>query len=245
MARFTLEKFEKFLKGVDLLGYRDRYSKIKTVEMDLPRQIQALQTIYEQYWDNIDNRDEPLSFDEYYKVYYETHQKDIEDFWHKSGFGTACDCFPKGLEARIYRTWASLITQIHGGYVAEEVFGKGLVNMSTELDHQNIDIQVMNPDDTERLRIQIKKVTHRPEIARMLGGEQNKNGTADIYYIVPAPKDYADPFYKKNGKGHKVGDMKPFTKSFIKWYPETGTLNRLDNGFVVFVPRAFLELEED
>ena len=51
-------------------------------------------------------------------------------------------CFYKGLKARIYRTWASLITQIQGGYVAESVFGKGTVKMSEALDHKGADIQV-------------------------------------------------------------------------------------------------------
>ena len=110
MARFTLGQFEDFLKNVDLALYRERFSKIKTVEMDLPANIQALQTIYEQYWDNKDNLLRPLSFDEYYEVYWNTHKKDIQVFWGNTGFGKDCDCFRKGLKARIYRTWVSLIT---------------------------------------------------------------------------------------------------------------------------------------
>ncbi|MBR3139085.1 TaqI family restriction endonuclease [Candidatus Saccharibacteria bacterium] len=241
MARFTLEQFENFLKGVDLKSYREKYSKIKTVEMDLPRNIQALKTIYEQYWDNIDNCEEPLSFDEYYKVYWNTHEKEINEFWDKSGFGKDCDCFKKGLEARIYRTWASLITQIQGGYVAETVFGKGNVEMSAELDHQNIDILIKNDDGSERLKIQVKKETHRPEIARMHKNVNNQNGAVDVYYVVPT--DYDNPYYRQNGKGYKIGDEKPFVKDFAKWYPETATMDRLDNGFIIFTKNAFIGLE--
>ncbi len=51
-------------------------------------------------------------------------------------------CFYKGLPARIYRTWASIITQIHAGYVAESVFGKNTVTMSCEFDHKGADFQV-------------------------------------------------------------------------------------------------------
>lgn len=243
MARFTLKQFEDFLREVNLDEYRQRFSKIKTVEMDLPRSIQALQTIYEQYWDNVDNLDKPLSFDEYYEVYYKTHQEDIESFWNSTGFGHDCDCFQKGLKARIYRTWASLITQIQGGYVAETVFGEGSVRMGTDLDHQNIDILIVNNDESERLRIQIKKETHRPEIARMHKNVKNGNGAVDVYYIVLAPDAYDNPYYKRNGKNFKVGDEKPFVKEFVKWYPDTGTLDRLDNGFVIFTKNAFLGLE--
>ena len=37
--------------------------------MDLPSEIQALKTIYEQYWNNKSNLKEPPTFDEYYQVY--------------------------------------------------------------------------------------------------------------------------------------------------------------------------------
>ena len=64
-------------------------------------------------------------------------------------------CFSKGLPARIYRTWASIITQIHAGYVAESVFGEGTVVMSGELDHQGADFQVKYRGKT--LNYQVKK----------------------------------------------------------------------------------------
>ncbi len=241
--KFTLEQFETFLKNIDLESYRERFSKIKTVEMDLPKPIQALQTIYEQYWDNKDSRPMPLDFDDYYKLYWETHKNGIEAFWESSGYGKHCDCFKRGLEARIYRTWASLVTQIQGGYVAEKVFGPNSVKMSPELDHQNIDMLIIDPaTQQEKLKIQIKKETHRPEIARMHKNVANENGTVDVYYIVPSPKDYENPRYKVNGKNFKAGDFKPFVKDFIKWNPETGTMNRLDNGFIIFTENAFLGL---
>ena len=241
--RFTLEQFENFLKNIDLDSYRERFSKIKTVEMDLPKSIQALKTIYEQYWDNKDSLKEPLSFDKYYELYWKTNEPDILTFWHNSGYGTDCDCFKNGLKARIYRTWASLITQIQGGYVAESVFGKDSVQMSEELDHQNIDMLIIDPvTKQEKLKIQIKKETHRPEIARMHKNVKNENGATDVYYIVPTSKDYENPTYKVNGKNFKKGDFKPFVKDFIKWNPDTGTMNRLNNGFIIFTKNAFTGL---
>ncbi len=244
MAKFTLDQFESFLKNVNLDSYREKFSKIKTVEMDLPRNIQALQTIYEQYWQNKDNLSEPLSFDDYYELYWKTHEKDILAFWDSTGFGKECDCFKKGLKARIYRTWASLITQIQGGYVAETVFGEGCVKMGTELDHKDIDILIINEDGTDRLKIQVKKETHRPEIARMQKSyDEVNNGVAYVYYIVPTARDYENPKYMRNGKNYKVGDEKPFVKDFAKWYPETATMDRLDNGFIIFTRNAFLGLE--
>ena len=244
MARFNLQQFEDFLRNVDLKRYREQYTKIKTVEMDLPKKIQALKTIYEQYWLNIDNRAVPLSFDEYYELYWNTHEKDILEFWDQTGFGKECDCFKKGLKARIYRTWASLVTQIQGGYVAETVFGEGMVKMGTELDYKDIDILITYPDGSERLKIQVKKETHRPEIARMQKSQTKEaNGVAYVYYVVPSPRDYENPKYQRNGKNYRQGDWKPFVKDFVKWNPEKGTMDRLENGFIIFTKNAFLGLE--
>jgi hypothetical protein len=46
-----VEKFEKFLESVDLKSYRKKYSRIKIVEMDLPKDIQAIELLYKVYWD--------------------------------------------------------------------------------------------------------------------------------------------------------------------------------------------------
>jgi len=36
-----LNNFDEFLKTLDLTSYREKYSRIKIVEMDLPKNIQA------------------------------------------------------------------------------------------------------------------------------------------------------------------------------------------------------------
>lgn len=207
--------------------------------MDLPKNIQALTTIYDQYWHNKDNLLFPLSFDKYYEIYWQTHKTDIIAFWDKTGFGKDCDCFIKGLKARIYRTWASLITQIHAGYVAESIFGSGSVKMGPELDHKNVDILIENADGSIKLKIQIKKETHRPEIARMQKNVTSDNNVIDIYYIVPSPTDYQNPYYKI---ARRQGELRDSLKEFVEFGNPNGTLTRLKNGFVVFTPNAFTEL---
>ena len=44
-------KFEEFLKSINLGSYREKYRPIKIVEMDLPKNIQAIAILYEIYWD--------------------------------------------------------------------------------------------------------------------------------------------------------------------------------------------------
>ncbi|MFH1551495.1 MAG: TaqI family restriction endonuclease [bacterium] len=61
----NLEKFNKFLKTVDLVGYRKKYSSIKIVEMDLSKDNQAIELLYKVYWDE----KKFISFDDFYKRY--------------------------------------------------------------------------------------------------------------------------------------------------------------------------------
>jgi len=44
-----LTKFEQFLESVDLKAYRGKYRPIKIVEMDLPKEIQAIEMLYRVY----------------------------------------------------------------------------------------------------------------------------------------------------------------------------------------------------
>jgi len=90
-----LEKFEEFLKSVDLSGYRNKFNPIKIVEMDLPPEIQAISALYEVYWD----KKEFVDYESFYQKYLAEYKKKIEKFRKK--IGMCRKCFYKGLPARI------------------------------------------------------------------------------------------------------------------------------------------------
>lgn len=214
--------FEKFLVSVDLKAYRKKYSRIKIVEMDLPKNIQAIKLLYEVYW----KERKFLSFENFFKLYSRKMDDLLEKFRLKS---TMCDdCFYRGLEARIYRTWAGLITQIHAGYVAESVFGDGTVSMSVELDSQGADIRVRYNE--HHLNYQVKKTSHSgvksnrplPRKGRLEGED------IDIKYEVPTC--LSDPKTKKG----------EFRKPYLRFLEDKRT-TAFDNGFVVFTPLIFEE----
>lgn len=217
-----LEKFNNFLLSVDLRAYREKYRPIKIVEMDLPKEIQAISMLYEIYWE----KKKFLVFEEFYKEYFEKHKKQINNFQKKTGM---CEtCFKKGLPARIYRTWASIITQIHAGYVAESVFGENSVRMSEELDHKGADFQVTYRDKI--LNYQVKKKSlgrevrqEKPKSKNPLPGE-----FLDIKYEVPSEDYFINP--KKKDGTYKL----PY-----KRFNDNKELKRLSNGFVVFTPYVF------
>lgn len=223
-----LEKFDNFVKTIDLEAYRKKYAHLKIVEMDLPRNIQALKTLYKYYWTDVDLNHIP-DFEEYYECYYKECEQDIEKFRIKTEM--CRDCFNKGLRARIYRTWASIITQIHAGYVAEAVFGNNTVDMNDELDHQGKDFVINYKGKT--IGIQVKKESKRPE-ARIR--RSSDDSTITIRYCVPQKKDFENPKYKK------TGEIKPQMLDFIS-FSQDGILDRYDNGFVVFIKKTFEDLK--
>ena len=223
-----VQKFDNFLQSVDRKSYRDKYRPIKIVEMDLPKEVQAINMLYKVYWD----QKKFLSFEDFYKEYLNSQKTEIESFRQKI---TMCkDCFYRGLPARIYRTWASIITQIHAGYVAESVFGEGTVEMSGELDHQGADFQVKYRGKI--LNYQVKKKSFSGEVRRGKGGvkKQIDGEFVDINYEVPSSEYFDNP--KK-----KDGDYKlPY-----KRFQENKELKRFSNGFVVFAPYAFEQKKKE
>ncbi len=225
--RLRMEEFEKLLEKVNLRQYREMYRNIKIVEMDLPKNIQALFLLYDVYW----NKKIYISFEEFYKKYSEKYSSEIEAFREKT---TMCKtCFYKGLPARIYRTWASIITQIHAGYVAEAVFGKNTVEMSEELDHKGIDFKVDYKGVV--LNYQIKKQTFSREVRKeKKSGKSIEGEFIELKYDVPSGEYFENPKTKK-------GELRLPYKRFI----ENKNLKRLENGFVLFTKKPFISKKKE
>ena len=214
-----LERFNGFLSGVDLAGYRQKYQPIKLVELDMPKPIRALNHIYREYW--TDRATFPC-YEEFYNIYATELQSELDEFRRITQFSE--ETFKLGLPARIYRTWASLITQVQGGYVAEDLHGRGSVEMSTELDYAGIDIRVTIGRDV--FNIQIKKETLSREVRVPQKITRKETPIIQITYGVPG----CDPF-TPTGK-----PSVPFGRWKNNW---SNKLTRLDNGFIIFLPEMF------
>ena len=166
-----LEKFDKFLQLINLKAYREKYMPIKIVEMNLPKDIQAIELLYRVYWDE----NKFIDFEEFYKIYEKEKWRELRKFQKKSSM--CSECFKKGIKARTYRTWAGLITQIHAGYVAENIFGKDAVTMSETLDHQGADFRVHYRG--KYLNYQVKKKSFSGEVRRGKRGAKIKGKIQD------------------------------------------------------------------
>lgn len=209
-------RFNDFLGTIDLDLYRKKYKDIKIVELDMPKNVQAIAAIYREYWDK---RDQWLTFDDFYPAYRKELKEDLEEWRKKAQFSS--ETFYRGLPARIYRTWTSLLTQVQGGYVAESIYGRGNVEMSVKQDYRGrnlvINLNALKPG-IGRLPVQIKKISWRKEATR---SERNKK-YVDIQYEVPPQKCLL-----RDG-------VTPSTP-YRRWLDDWGIyLDKLENGFVVF-----------
>ena len=142
------------------------------------------------------------------------------------------DCFSRGLKARIYRTWASIITQIHGGYVAESVFGDGSVTMSRELDSMGADFRVTY--EGKFLNYQVKKTSFSGVMSRKPLPRKKKLEGEDIDIKYEVPTCLSDPKTKKG----------EFRKPYIRFIEDKRT-ESFENGFVVFTKETFLPKKQE
>ena len=215
-----LKKINAFLGGVDLAKYQKKYSQIKLVELDMDKDVQAIRHLYREYWER---RGKFPSYEDFYTLYSSELRKELECFRREKMFSE--ETFYRGLPARIYRTWASLLTQIQGGYVAEKIYGRGNVAMSADLDYKGIDMQLTDGDDI--INVQIKKKTTSREVRAPWQGIRNKQPAVFVTYEVTRHAPLT-PITRQ--------PCKPFNDWRKKW---SGKLKRLDNGFIVFLPGMF------
>lgn len=194
--------------------------------MDLDKDIQAIALMYQVYWQERNF----LSYDDFYKRYKDEKSVLLEAICNKIQI---CEiCFYKGLPARIYRTWASIITQIHAGYVAESVFGAGTVSMSEELDHKGADFQVKYKNKTLNYQVKKKSFSRERRVAK-ISKNVIEGEFIDINYEVPADEYFKNP--KKQDGSLKL----PYQR-----FCENKNLRRMDNGFVVFTENIFADTKK-
>ena len=211
MTKNDLERFENFLSNIDLEAHRHQYRSIKIVELDMPKSVQALRTLYGEYWEKRANWPD---FDSFYAIYAASLAEALETWRTQALFSH--ETFYRGLPARIYRTWTSLLTQIQGAYVAETIYGAGNVRMNVSEDHRGKDL-VIKMGEMGEMPIQIKKLSSRSEARPRTARERHIR----LEYAVPA----AGPL-TPTGKASK-----PYADWERKWGDR---LKRLDNGFIVF-----------
>jgi hypothetical protein len=236
-----LRIYEAFLSEIPLDKYKEELRPIKTVEQDLPKELNPLYDLYYSYWTEEPTKSFP-SFEDFFNSYWDNHERGpyILKFIEKYLWGCSHDFVKKGLKARLYRTFISVLTQFHFCYTWK-AYCSSRVEASAELDMRGIDAKIFY-DDYIQVGLQIKKETYRPEARE--GGRFAQRSLKDIHLFLEIPYTINEPedLEKKCQNAKKQETRKRYQKLY---YLSRFLQKYLSNGFVVFEPSYAERIEKN
>jgi len=224
----TLLAFEQFLESIPLDRYRQELMPLKTVEQDLPSDLNPLPDIYSTFWVR-----EPTQFPDYeafFENWWSSHLAPLDTFIRKYFWGCSHEFVFLGLKARLYRTLVSVMTQFHFGYLwwahCDSPF-----EASAELDMIGIDGLVRCGQVT--VALQVKKETYRPEAregGRFARHRRYAPWMLEVPYTIASPEEI-----RTNLERARTSETK--TRHTLRLFLAETLQRRLPNGFVVFQPQ--------
>lgn len=222
-----LKEFEDFLGNIPLKEYKE-LRKIKTVEQDLPKQLNPMHLLYQFYWEQHNF----VSFDEFFNTYWNDNISHIEEFRRKYFWGCCMEFVKEGFRARIYRTWISFLTQLHFLYLWNSLLDEK-VQANVELDMQGIDglIEIPYLEKVYKVGLQVKKISMRREVRERKFRKRRRTQIhllIEIPYSVSPPEELTRKIESPRVKEHTKEACRRELE-FIQRY-----LRRLPNGFVIF-----------
>lgn len=239
-----LISYQDFLSAIDLKKY-SHYRNIKWVEQDLPQDKVSnlyvknqkikfrhlhLESIYFYYWHN----NYRYSFEEWFETYWDVLKTNedtrvvLEKFKEYYFDGADDEWFKRGFCARLYRTWISLLTQIHFQYLWNSLFPEKL-EASASLDSLGIDARCSILGKT--VGIQVKKISFRREASERRFGKKLKKCVdifAEVPYLVDDPEEIEQKLKRGKTKSQTTEKLEKYLNLFRK------NFLRYPNGFIVF-----------
>ena len=118
MAHKALKAFETFLGNLDLRDYEKKYRPIKTVEQDLPKELNPLPDLYKHYW----KPDEPTpsfpKYEDFFAQWWDQRLKALDTFIRKYFWGCSYQFVRLGFTERLYRYGLNSTSVIAGWLLA-------------------------------------------------------------------------------------------------------------------------------
>lgn len=221
------DRFEnQFLAKIPLDAYRTAY-KVRCVENDMRDPLMyPIPLMLQRYWEHRVFS----SYETFWNLYRKKNEELIRVWQADIAMDTPSreGAFWDGLEARVYRIWAAVLTQIQGAFVLEDLVGGDAIEQNMLLDLRGVDIRVLG--GKKPLSLQIKQdSTFGVRSAKPKGKyESGDEIRATVWYSVPQVVREGD-LYRADGENRKAYD------EFL-----LNGLKLLDNGFVVFTDQVFL-----
>lgn len=223
----TLSAFERFLESFPLDRYREELMPVKTVEQDLPPELNPLPAIYQAFW--VDEPIQFLDYEEFFDRWWKEHLEPLDTFIRRYFWGCSHEFVYLGFKARLYRTLVSVLTQFHFGYSWRAHCALPF-EASAELDMKGIDGLVHC--DRVRIALQVKKETFRPEARegnRFAQRRKYAHWTLEVPYTI-APLEEI----QRNVERARTPETR--ARYALRLFLAERCQRRLSNGFVVFQP---------
>ncbi len=233
-AKAILKKFEDFLATIPLDNYRTELEPVKTVEQDLPKDLNPLPAIYANYW--VNSPTEFPNFEDFFHKWWTDHLRPLDAFIRKYFWGCSHEFVYLGFKARLYRTLISVLTQFHFAY-SWLAYCQLPLEASVKLDMKGIDALVRHEDVT--VALQIKKETYRSEArerGRFASRQITVTFTVEIPYTIVRPDEWQQRVKKaRKAETRARNELLAFLAVKLQRW--------LSNGFVVFQPNYPLLVE--
>ncbi|MCX7854775.1 MAG: TaqI family restriction endonuclease, partial [Anaerolineae bacterium] len=223
----TLSAFEHFLESIPLDRYREELMPVKTVEQDLPPDLNPLPAMYKAFW-----VEEPVRFpayEEFFDGWWKEHLGPLDTFIRRYFWGCSHEFVFQGFKARLYRTLISVLTQFHFGY-SWRAYCTLPLETSAELDMRGIDGLIRCGNMT--VALQVKKETYRPE-ARGPGRFARRREYADWSVEVPYTIASAEELQARVERARRSDTRNRY---YLLMFLAQRMQRWLPNGFVVFQP---------
>lgn len=226
-----LAQYEQFLATIPLDEYRKSLMPVKTVEQDLPRDLNPLPDIYRHYWVQSVPADGFPDYESFFADWWQGHLVPLDRFIRQYFWGCSYEFVRTGFKARLYRTLISVLTQFHFAYLWCEVCSFPLTT-TADLDMKGVDAALTLPDG-QSAALSVKKVTQRREAAGegrfSLRQAKPWKHFIEVAYTIEPAEEIRDKVRRARQDN---------TRARYRLYYELATKLqcRLPNGFVVFSP---------
>lgn len=234
-----LKKFEDFLENIELEKYRRELEPVKTVEQDLPKDLNPLPKIYATYWlpDCLPKKATFPNYEAFFSSWWKEHLSPLDAFIRKYFWGCSYEFVYLGFKARLYRTLVSVLTQFHFAY-SWLAYCTLPLEANAELDMQGIDALVTFEE--VKVALQVKKETYRTEAresGRFVRRQVQTQLVLEVPYTITRPDQWKQK--EKRARTDKTREQAQLfhflAENFQRW---------LRNDFVVFKPDYPRLLEE-
>lgn len=143
------EKLERFEQKLANLKLDKRFKAITTVERDLGGEINPGIILQ----DMIVKRRCFPSFRNFFEYYCSAFKTQLDAYAKEYYPNLSEEEFKLGIEARLYRTQCSILTDLQAFLMCRKVFGSGIVTRDSELDRRGVDFTIFYNNRNNRIHI--------------------------------------------------------------------------------------------